>query len=225
MGAVVRGHRRAKGSATGGSRLRRLSSALPFAVAIALWAAPPPALAFEPNPFLPPAQRGDDMEARLQTRIDRAVAAAEDRLLKAVVDALNGRDITGAPKPLQDAVRRPGPTPSAPAMAAPYAPPPLPGAAAPVAAPVAANTSLPPGLPGLPPLPSFAGSAGSGPPPPPPPQTMGMAATGSDPVPPGAVFIGCLDGQAFFQDRAGSPFLVDPRAFPPSSGGAGACGR
>lgn len=224
MGAVVRGHCRAGGSATGGSRLRRLSRALPVAVAVTVGAAASSAVAVEPNPFLPPAQRGDDMEARLQTRIDRAVAAAEDRLLKAVVDALNGRDISGAPKPLQDAVRRPGPTASAPAMAPPYAPPPLPTPSTPVAAPVSANTSLPPGLPGLPPLPSFAGSGGSTPPPP-APQPVGMAATGSDPVPPGAVFIGCLDGQAFFQDRAGSPFLVDPRAFPPSSGGAGACGR
>lgn len=159
---------------------------------------PHPVLAIEANPFLPPAERGDDMEARLQKRIDRAVVAAEERLVKAVVDALNGRDISGAPKPLQDAVARRSP-------------------------PTSTNTSLPPGLPGLPALPSVMGGSSAAPPPGGAP--IGLASSGPEPTPPGAVFIGCLDGQAFFQDRAGSPFLVDPRAFPPSSGGAGACGR
>ena len=149
--------------------------------------APAPASAIEPNPFLPPVERADEIETRLQKRIDKAVSAAEDRLVKAVVDALNGKDVAGISKPIQDAVARRG---AAPATAS-------------------TNTSLPPGLPGLPPLPNMA-SAGGG---------------SADVVPAGAVFIGCLDGKAFFQDRAGSPFLVDPRAFPSSSGGAGACGR
>jgi len=61
-----------------------------------------------------------------------------------------------------------------------------------------------PALPALPPLPNL-GAAGNG------------------VVPPGAVFIGCLDGKAFFQDRAGSSFLVDPRALPPGSGGGATC--
>lgn len=182
-----------------------MSRALAVAAAVM---GPQAALAVEANPFLPPAERGDDMEARLQKRIDRAVAAAEERLVKTVVDALSGRDISSAPKPLQDAVtRRPAPPPASPP-------------------PTSTNTSLPPGLPGLPALPSFmGGSAAATAPPPPGGASVGLASSGPEPVPPGAVFIGCLDGQAFFQDRAGSPFLVDPRAFPPSSGGAGACGR
>ncbi len=147
--------------------------------------APFTASAIEPNPFLAPSERADDIEFRLQKRIEKAVSAAEERLVKAVVDALNGRDGAGIPKPIQDAVARKGAAPAA-----------------------SANTGLPPGLPGLPPLPNVASAGG-----------------GSDVVPAGAVFIGCLDGKAFFQDRAGSPFLVDPRAFPSSSGGAGACGR
>jgi ribosomal protein L12E/L44/L45/RPP1/RPP2 len=94
-------------NATDRARLWRVSRAL--AVAVAVMGAQP-VLAIETNPFLPPAERGDDMEARLQKRIDRAVAAAEERLVKTVVDALSGRDISGAPKPLQDAVaRRPPP--------------------------------------------------------------------------------------------------------------------
>ncbi len=181
-----------------------MSRALAVAAAVM---GPQPVLAIEANPFLPPAERGDDMEARLQKRIDRAVAAAEERLVKTVVDALSGRDISGAPKPLQDAVTRRPPPPASPP-------------------PTSTNTSLPPGLPGLPALPSFLGGPAAAPPPPPPGgASVGLASSGPEPVPQGAVFIGCLDGQAFFQDRAGSPFLVDPRAFPPSSGGAGACGR
>ena len=61
------------------------------------------------------------------------------------------------------------------------------------------------GLPALPPLP-------------------GTAATRDSPVPPGSLFIGCLDHKAFFQDQAGSPFQVDPAAFP-SGPGPGGCGR
>lgn len=195
------GHGRAGMNATDRARLWRVSRAL--AVAVAVMGAQP-VLAIETNPFLPPVERGDDMEARLQKRIDRAVAAAEERLVKTVVDALSGRDISGAPKPLQDAVARRPPPP-------------------PVSSPTSTNTSLPPGLPGLPALPSFMGGPSAAPPSGGAP--VGLASSEAGPVPSGAVFIGCLDGQAFFQDRAGSPFLVDPRAFPPSSGGAGACGR
>jgi hypothetical protein len=187
-------------NATDRARLWRVSRALVVAAAVM---GPQPAWAIETNPFLPPAERGDDMEARLQKRIDRAVAAAEERLVKTVVDALSGRDVSGAPKPLQDAVARRPPPPASP--------------------PASTNTSLPPGLPGLPALPSFLDGSSAAPPSSGAP--VGVASSGPEPVPSGAVFIGCLDGQAFFQDRAGSPFLVDPRAFPPSSGGAGACGR
>ncbi|WP_448206629.1 hypothetical protein [Azospirillum sp. sgz302134] len=154
--------------------------------------APAAGTAAEPNPFLPPAERADDMEARLQKRVDKAVADAEERLVKAVVDALNGKDGDAMPKPVQDAVARKraaGPVPVSTGGSS-------------------TNTSLPPGLPGLPPLPAVASAGGA-----------------AEVVPAGAVFIGCLDGKAFFQDRAGSPFLVDPRAFPSSSGGPGACGR
>lgn len=56
---------------------------------------------------------------------------------------------------------------------------------------------------------------------------VGIPAVGlgadANPVPAGSVFIGCLDGKAFFQDRNGSPLLIDPRVFPPSAGGAAAC--
>ncbi|HYH39652.1 MAG TPA: hypothetical protein VD860_15625, partial [Azospirillum sp.] len=62
----------------------------------------------------------------------------------------------------------------------------------------------PPGAPPLPPLP-----------------TMPAA----DLVPSGATFVGCLDGRAFFQDRAGTPFLIDPRAFPATGGGPATCAR
>lgn len=159
-----------------------------------LFFGPSAALAVEPNPFLPPVERAAEIEARLQKRIDLAVAAVEERLMKTVVDALGSRDAAGAPKPSPD---------PAPRRAA------------------SANTSLPPGLPGLPPLPGLPGGIGQG------GASNGpaLASATPEPVPAGAVFIGCLDGKAFFQDRAGSPFLVDPRAFPPSSGGAGACGR
>jgi hypothetical protein len=70
---------------------------------------------------------------------------------------------------------------------------------------------------GAPPAPSDDGAA------PPLPPLPALAGGGGGPVPPGAVFVGCLDGKAFFQDRAGSSFLVDPRLFPPASGGAATC--
>lgn len=152
---------------------------LALAAGLAALAAGGPAAVAEPNPFLPPQQRQDEIEARLQTRIDKAVSAMEERIAKAVIDSLSGKAENGQlPKALQDALARRA-----------DAPPPTP---------------LPPGLPGLPPLPA-GGTA--------------------EVVPRGAVFVGCLDGKAFFQDRAGSPFLIDPRAFPPSAGGAGACGQ
>ncbi|CAO3433674.1 hypothetical protein [Azospirillum doebereinerae] len=49
--------------------------------------------------------------------------------------------------------------------------------------------------------------------------------TGAELVPAGATFVGCLDGRAFFQDRSGTPFLIDPRAFPASPGGPSSCAR
>lgn len=154
------------------------------AVLAVLLLGPSAASAVEPNPFLPPVERAAEIEARLQKRIDLAVAAVEERLMKTVTDAMTRRTASAMP-------------------------------------PASANTSLPPGLPGLPPLPGLPGGIGQG------GASNGpvLAAAASDPVPAGAVFIGCLDGKAFFQDRAGSPFLVDPRAFPPSAGGAGACAR
>ncbi|MGF7174768.1 hypothetical protein [Azospirillum doebereinerae] len=48
---------------------------------------------------------------------------------------------------------------------------------------------------------------------------------GAELVPAGATFVGCLDGRAFFQDRSGTPFLIDPRAFPASPGGPSSCAR
>lgn len=57
------------------------------------------------------------------------------------------------------------------------------------------------------------------------PPLPGAAAARESPVPPGSQFIGCLDRMAFFQDIGGSPFLVDPKAFPSSSAGPGGCGR
>ncbi|MBP2228993.1 hypothetical protein [Azospirillum agricola] len=48
---------------------------------------------------------------------------------------------------------------------------------------------------------------------------------GAELVPAGATFIGCLDGRAFFQDRSGTPFLIDPRAFPAAPGGPSSCAR
>ncbi len=136
--------------------------------------------AAEINPFLPPAARQAELDQHIQKRVDRAVEAMEQRLMDALINALEGK-ATGGPLPqaLHDALRRRG-------------------AEAVQAGP------LPPGLPGIPALPS---------------PTNGMGG----PVPSGAVFIGCLDGQAFFQDRTGTPILVDPRAFPPSGGGAAAC--
>jgi len=176
-------------------RVAALAVLLPVvALLVVALLGPSTASAVEPNPFLPPVERAAEIEARLQKRIDLAVAAVEERLMKTVVDALSSRDVASAPKALPDpATRRTA----------------------------SANTSLPPGLPGLPPLPGLPGGIGQG------GASNGpaLASAAPEPVPAGAVFIGCLDGKAFFQDRAGSPFLVDPRAFPPSSGGAGACGR
>ena len=57
------------------------------------------------------------------------------------------------------------------------------------------------------------------------PPLPGTAMAGASPVPTGSVFIGCLDRKAFFQDHSGSPFLVDPAAFPSAAAGPGACGR
>lgn len=138
--------------------------------------------AAEESPFLPPKERADGIEARIQQRIERAVTGLEDRLTRAVIDALDGKGREGAlNKALEDAVAR--------RLAG--------GGALPASA---AGT----GLPRLPPLPGQAGG---------------------DVVPAGATFVGCLDGRAFFQDRSGTPFLVDPRAFPASPGGPSSCAR
>lgn len=143
----------------------------------------PAAAAAEDSPFLPPKERLDGVEARIQQRIDRAVTGLEERITRAVIDALDGKGREGAlGKALEDAVARrlAGGGPSLPAGAA--------------------GT----GLPRLPPLPG---------------------GVGADVVPSGATFVGCLDGRAFFQDRSGTPFLVDPRAFPASPGGPSSCVR
>ena len=60
---------------------------------------------------------------------------------------------------------------------------------------------------------------------PPLPPLPGSQPAHDSPVPAGSVFIGCLDRKAFFQDHAGSPFLVDPAAFGSAATGPGACGR
>lgn len=161
----------------------------------------PTAAPAEESPFLPPPARQDNLERRLQQRIDTAVSGLEERVAKAMVDALDGRARDGAlPRAVEDALAR--------RMAAP-------GGASPGATPPGGRrqgTALagsPPGAPPLPPLPNMPGS--------------NMSA--ADLVPSGATFVGCLDGRAFFQDRAGTPFLIDPRAFPATGGGPATCAR
>jgi len=161
----------------------------------------PAAASAEESPFLPPKDRQDNLERRLQQRIDSAVSGLEERVAKAMIDALDGRARDGAlPRAVEDALAR--------RMAAPG------GASAGGMAPGgrrqgAALAGSPPGAPPLPPLPNMPGA------------TMSAA----DLVPSGATFVGCLDGRAFFQDRAGTPFLIDPRAFPATGGGPATCAR
>ncbi|MGA1855842.1 hypothetical protein VH569_07635 [Azospirillum sp. 11R-A] len=151
----------------------------------------PAAALAEESPFLPPSARQDNLERRLQQRIDTAVSGLEERVAKAMVDALDGRARDGAlPRAVEDALAR--------RMAAPGG-----------RRQGAALAGSPPGAPPLPPLPNMPGSA--------------MSA--ADLVPSGATFVGCLDGRAFFQDRAGTPFLIDPRAFPATGGGPATCAR
>ncbi|WP_042444084.1 hypothetical protein [Azospirillum sp. B510] len=159
----------------------------------------PAAALAEESPFLPPKDRQDNLERRLQQRIDTAVSGLEERVAKAMVDALDGRARDGAlPRAVEDALAR--------RMAGPGAGGALPGAL-PGAMPPGGRrpgTALAGGAPPLPPLPTL---------------------SPAELVPSGATFVGCLDGQAFFQDRAGTPFLIDPRAFPATAGGPATCAR
>lgn len=149
--------------------------------------------AAEESPFLPPKERQDNLESRLQQKIDRAVAGLEERLAKAMVDALDGKARDGAlPKALEDALARRGAGVPPGGLSNGGG---LPGG---VGRQPAGNA------PRLPPLPNL---------------------SAAELVPSGATFIGCLDGRAFFQDRAGTPFLIDPRAFPPTAGGPATCAR
>lgn len=184
----------------------RMAGAALLAASLAAGPLFPAAALAEESPFLPPSARQDNLERRLQQRIDTAVSGLEERVAKAMIDALDGRARDGAlPRAVEDALAR--------RMAAPGGA--LPGgASAGAMAPGgrrqgAALAGSPPGAPPLPPLPNMPGSA--------------MSA--ADLVPSGATFVGCLDGRAFFQDRAGTPFLIDPRAFPATGGGPATCAR
>ncbi|WP_451973291.1 hypothetical protein [Azospirillum endophyticum] len=155
----------------------------------------------EESPFLPPKERQDNLEKRLQQRIDTAVSGLEERVAKAMVDALDGRSRDGAlPRAVEGALAR---RMTAPGGASSGAMPPGGRRQGAVLA------GSPPGAPPLPPLPNM--------------PAPNMAA--ADLVPSGATFVGCLDGNAFFQDRAGTPFLIDPRAFPATGGGPATCAR
>lgn len=176
----------------GDGTVRRLARLWVAALALPLFVAP---AAAEESPFLPPKERQDNLESRLQQKIDRAVAGLEERLAKAMIDALDGKARDGAlPKALEDALARRG-------VGMP------PGG---LSNGSLSNGGLPGGrqpagnAPRLPPLPNL---------------------SAAELVPSGATFIGCLDGRAFFQDRAGAPFLIDPRAFPPTAGGPATCAR
>nr|WP_255636118.1 hypothetical protein [Azospirillum sp. 412522] len=184
------------GQMTGAALLAALSAGLLL----------PAAALAEESPFLPPKDRQDNLERRLQQRIDTAVSGLEERVAKAMVDALEGRALDGRardgalPRAVEDALAR--------RMASP-------GGASPAAMPPGgrrqgvALAGSPPGAPPLPPLPNM--------------PAPGM--TAADLVPSGATFVGCLNGSAFFQDRAGTPFLIDPRAFPATGGGPATCAR
>lgn len=184
----------------------RMAGAALLAVSLAVGLLFPAAALAEESPFLPPSARQDNLERRLQQRIDTAVSGLEDRVAKAMIDALEGRARDGAlPRAVEDALAR--------RMAAPGGA--FPGGASSGTTPPGGRrqgTALvgsPPGAPPLPPLPNMA--------------APGMSA--ADLVPSGATFVGCLDGRAFFQDRAGTPFLIDPRAFPATGGGPATCAR
>ena len=167
-----------------------------LAATLVLAAVAGPVCAEESNPFVPPSQREADRDALIQQRVDKAVGDIEGRIVQSLVSSLEGKGAAGAKAaPLADALRK---------LAAP----------APVAAPPA-----PAGAPFQPPLDRVGGAFPAVPPLP------GMAAARESPVPPGSVFIGCLDRKAFFQDQTGSPFLVDPAFFPSSSAGPGGCAR
>ncbi len=169
-----------------------------FAASLVLVAVAGPVCAEDGNPFVPPSQREADRDAMIQQRVDKAMGDIEGRIVQSLVSSLEGKGAaTTKAAPLADALRK---------LAVPATP-------AAVAAPVSAPVQPPldrvgGGFPALPPLPG-----------------MGMAAVRESPVPPGSLFIGCLDRKAFFQDQAGSPFLVDPSLFAPGSSGPGGCAR
>ena len=152
------------------------------------------------NPFVPPSQREADREAQIQQRVDKAVGDLEGRLVQSLVNSLEGKGAAGAKEaPLAEALKKLSAAPAA------VAPPPSPFAAGQPGGGLLQSAAERIGFPALPPLP-------------------GAAAARESPVPPGSVFIGCLDRKAFFQDHSGSPFLVDPSLFP-AGAGPGACGR
>ncbi len=168
---------------------------------LAMVAGAGPGRAEEGNPFVPPSQREADREAQIQQRVDKAVSDLEGRIVQSLVNSLEGKGAPGAREaPLAAALKK---------LTAAAQPPPSPFAGAP---PPSAGGMVQPvsdrggGFPALPPLP-------------------GAPAARESPVPPGSVFIGCLDRKAFFQDPGGSPFLVDPAAFPSAAAGPGGCGR
>ncbi len=160
----------------------------------------------EGNPFVPPSQREADREAQIQQRVEKAVSDLEGRIVQSLVNSLEGKGGAGGREaPLAEALKKltaanspPPPQPS-PQQSSPFAS----GGGGGV---VHVASDRGGGFPALPPLP-------------------GATAARESPVPPGSTFIGCLDRKAFFQDQVGSPFLVDPAAFPSSGAGPGACGR
>ena len=172
-----------------------------LAACLGLLAGPGAALAEDGNPFVPPSQREADREAQIQQRVDKAVDDLEGRIMQSLVNTLEGKAPAGAKEaPLAEALKKLG------AASAP--PPPQQQQQQ---RPLADALSLPAadrggGFPPLPPLPGSSGQRGA-------------------PVPAGSLFVGCLDRKAFFQDPSGSPFLVDPAAFPASAAGPGGCGR
>ncbi len=165
-------------------------------LALALAGGSAAARAEDGNPFVPPSQREADREAQIQQRVDKAVNDLEGRLVQSLVKSLEGKGgADGKEAPLAEALKK---------FAAPQptaAPPAAP--ASPFASAAQAGGGA---FPALPPLP-------------------GTQPARPSPVPAGSVFIGCLDRKAFFQDPGGSPFLVDPAAFPSSAAGPGGCAR
>jgi len=157
-------------------------------------------LAQESNPFIPPSQREAEREAQLQQRVDKAVSALEARIMQSLVNSLEGKGETPGPgSPLAEALKKVIASSGSPAESG------LPGRGGHRDGPAGRSSGTNGALPALPPLP-------------------GSAQVGDGAALPGSQFVGCLDRKAFFQDQSGSPFLLDPATFPPTSG-PGACGR